>query len=104
MIQACNIDARIAIDRMEIIFATEDLISDGVMLVEEDVEIIKEARVVIISEQSLYKMRKNWRKHNRYVKRIESKNIPLERKETLISPGRDTILVSEVNNTRQVDQ
>ena len=39
-----------------------------------------------------------------YVKRIESKNIPLERKETLISPGRDTILVSEVNNTRQVDQ
>jgi hypothetical protein len=58
MIQACNIDARIAIDRMEIIFATEDLISDGVMLVEEDVEIIKEARVVIISEQSLYKMRK----------------------------------------------
>ena len=58
MIQACNIDARISIDRMEIIFATEDLISDGVMLVEEDVEIIKEARVVIISEQSLYKMRK----------------------------------------------
>jgi hypothetical protein len=58
MIQACNIDARIAIDRMEIIFATEDLISDGVMLVEEEVEIIKEARVVIISEQSLYKMRK----------------------------------------------
>jgi len=58
MIQACNIDAGIAIDRMEIIFATEDLISDGVMSVEEDVEIIKEARVVIISEQSLYKMRK----------------------------------------------
>lgn len=58
MIQACNIDARIAIDRMEIIFATEDLISDGVMSVEEDVEIIKEARVVIISEQSLYKMGK----------------------------------------------
>lgn len=58
MIQACNIDAGIAIDRMEIIFATEDLISDGVMSVEEDVEIIKEARVVIISEQLLYKMRK----------------------------------------------
>lgn len=58
MIQACNIDAGIAIDRMEIIFATEDLISDGVMSVEEDVEIIKEARVVIISEQSLYKMGK----------------------------------------------
>jgi NTE family protein len=58
MIQAFNIDARISIDRMEIIFATEDLISDGVMSVEEDVEIIKEARVVIISEQSLYKMRK----------------------------------------------
>ena len=58
MIQACNIDARIAIDRMEIILATEDLISDGVMSVEEDVEIIKEARVVIISEQVLHKMRK----------------------------------------------
>jgi NTE family protein len=58
MIQAGHIDARISIDRMEIIFATEDLISDGVMSVEEDVEIIKEARVVIISEQSLYKMRK----------------------------------------------
>jgi NTE family protein len=58
MIQAFNIDARISIDRMEIIFATEDLISDGVMSVEEDVEIIKEARVVIISEQSLHKMRK----------------------------------------------
>lgn len=58
MIQACNIDARIAIDRMEIIFATEDLISDAVMSIEEDDEIIKEARVVIISEQLLYKMRK----------------------------------------------
>lgn len=43
---------------MEIISATEDLISDGVMSIEEDDEIIKEARVVIISEQLLYKMRK----------------------------------------------
>jgi NTE family protein len=43
---------------MEIISATEDLISDGIMSIEEGDEIIKEARVVIISEQSLYKMRK----------------------------------------------
>jgi hypothetical protein len=37
---------------MEIIFATEDLISDGIISVEEGDEIIKEARAVIISEQS----------------------------------------------------
>jgi NTE family protein len=43
---------------MEIIFATEDLNSDGVMSIEEGDEIIKEARVFIISEQLLYKMRK----------------------------------------------
>ena len=89
---------------MEIIFATEDLISEGIMSMEGD-EIIKEAREVIISEQLLHKLRKeNWRSIiDMYVKRIESKNSPLECKETLISPGRDTILVSEVNNTRQVD-
>jgi NTE family protein len=50
MIQAFNIDARISIDRMEIIFATEDLISDCVVSIEEGDEIIKEAIVVIISE------------------------------------------------------
>jgi NTE family protein len=43
---------------MEIIFATEDLISDGVISIEEGDEIIKEAIVVIISEQLLHKMRK----------------------------------------------
>jgi NTE family protein len=43
---------------MEIIFATESLISDGVISIEEGDEIIKEAIVVIISEQLLYKMRK----------------------------------------------
>jgi NTE family protein len=46
------------LNRMEIIFATEDLNSDGVMSIEEGDEIIKEARVFIISEQLLYKMRK----------------------------------------------
>jgi hypothetical protein len=50
MIQAGHIDARISIDRMEIIFATEDLISDCVVSIEEGDEIIKEAIVVIISE------------------------------------------------------
>jgi NTE family protein len=58
MIQAYNNDARISIDRMEIISVTKDLISDNVMSIEEGDEIIKEARVVIISEQLLYKKSK----------------------------------------------
>jgi hypothetical protein len=45
----CHIDARITIDMMEIIFAKEDLISDGVMSIEEGDEIMKEAREVIIT-------------------------------------------------------
>jgi hypothetical protein len=51
VIQADHIDARISIDRMEIIFVTEDLISDGLMSIEEGDEIMKEAREVIITEQ-----------------------------------------------------
>jgi NTE family protein len=53
---------------MEIIFATEDLISDGVISIEEGDEIIKEAIVVIISEKLLHKLRKKkLEEHNRYV-------------------------------------
>jgi NTE family protein len=52
------IDARISIDMMEIIFAKGDMISDGVMSMEEGDEIMKEARGVIITEQLLNK-RKN---------------------------------------------
>ena len=58
MIQACNIDARISIDRMELIFGIEELIFEGIISIEEGDEIIKEAIVIIISEQLLYKMRK----------------------------------------------
>ena len=58
MIQACNIDARISIDRMELIFGIEELIFEGIISIEEGDEIIKEAIVIIISEQLLHKMRK----------------------------------------------
>ena len=58
MIQTCNIDARISIDRMELIFGIEELIFEGIISIEEGDEIIKEAIVIIISEQLLYKMRK----------------------------------------------
>jgi hypothetical protein len=47
MIQACNIDARISIDRMELIFGIEELIFEGIISIEEGDEIIKEAIVVI---------------------------------------------------------
>lgn len=58
LIQAGEIDARISIDRMEVIFVIEDLISDGIMSIEEGDEIIKEAREVLTTEQLLYRKRK----------------------------------------------
>src|SRR3546814_11174454 len=60
-VQTCALpifDARISIDRMEIIFAIEDLISDGIMSMEEGDEIMKEAREVVTTEQLLYRKRK----------------------------------------------
>ena len=50
-IQAGQVDARISIDRMEIIFGIEELISAGIMSMEEGDEIMKEAREVITTEQ-----------------------------------------------------
>ena len=47
MIQACNIDARILIDRMELIFGIEELIFEGIISIEEGHEIVKEVIVVI---------------------------------------------------------
>lgn len=44
LIESGQIDARISIDRNQIIFAIEDLFSDGIMSIEEGDEIIKEAR------------------------------------------------------------
>ena len=106
LIESGQIDARISIDRMEIIFAIEDLISDGIMSMEEGDEIMKEAREVVTTEQLLYRKRKEEveEAYNRYVKRIEAKNISPNRKEILISPGRDIVaLVSEADNAKHVN-
>jgi hypothetical protein len=103
LIESGQIDARISINRNEIIFAIQDLVSDGIMSIEEGDEIMKEAREVVTTEQLLYRIRKEElvEAYNRYVKRIEAKNISPERKEKLISPGRDIIaLVSEVDNAK----
>jgi hypothetical protein len=103
LIQSGEIDARISIDRMEVIFAIEDLISDGIMSIEEGDEIMKEAREVITTEQLLYRKSKEEviEAYNKFVKRIESKNMPPDRKEILISPGRDIIaLLSEAENLK----
>jgi hypothetical protein len=91
---------------MKVIFAIEDLVSDGIMSIEEGDEIMKEAREVLTTEQLLYKMRKEElvEAYNRYVERIEAKNISPDRKEILISPGRDIIaLVSEVDSAKHVN-
>src|SRR5215204_295044 len=103
LIQAGQIDARISIDRMELIFGIEELISEGTMSIEEGDEIIKEAREVITTEQLLYRKRKEEieEAYNRYVEKIRAKDMPPECKELLIRPGRDIIsLVMEVNAKR----
>jgi hypothetical protein len=105
LIKSGQIDARISIDRYEIIFVIEDLVSDGIMSIEEGDEIMNEAREVITTEQLLFGIRKEEliEAYNRYVKRIEAKNISPERKEKLISPGRDIItIVYEPDNAKSV--
>jgi len=88
LIRSGEIDARISIDRMEIIFAIEDLISDGIMSIVEGDEIMKEAREIITTEQLLYRKTKQEviEAYDRYVRRVKEKNISSERKEILISP------------------
>jgi NTE family protein len=106
LIEAGKIDARISIDRMDLIFGIEELISEGIMSIEEGDEIIKEAREVITTEQLLYKKRKaeieeayNW-----YVEKIKAKDLPPECEEILISPGRDIVaLVSESSNANGLE-
>jgi NTE family protein len=103
LIQAGQIDARISIDRMELIFGIEELISEGIMSMEEGDGIIKEAREVITTEQLLYRKRKEEieEAYNRYVEKIRAKDMPPECKELLIRPGRDIVsLVMEVNAKR----
>jgi NTE family protein len=106
LIEAGQIDARISLDRMKIIFAIEDLISDGIMSLEEGDEIMKEAREVITTEQLLQLKGKGdiEEAYNRYVKRKEAKDISPERKEMLISPGKDIVsLVAEANTKRSTN-
>ena len=87
---------------MEIIFGIEELISEGIMSMEEGDEIMKEAREVITTEQLLYRKRKDEieKAYNEYVEQINAKDLPPECKEILISPGRDIVsLVYEVNRS-----
>lgn len=101
LIRAGQFDARISINRMELIFGIEELVSDGIMSIEEGDEIIKEAREIITTEKLLYKMKKEevLDAHNEYQKKIDSKNLPITCKEVLLNPGRDIVkLVYETNN------
>lgn len=107
LIRSGEIDARISIDRMEIIFAIEDLISDGIMSIVEGDEIMKEAREIITTEQLLYRKTKQEviEAYDRYVRRVKEKNISSERKEILISPGRDILsLISENSSMKLANQ
>jgi NTE family protein len=106
LIEAGKIDARISIDRMELIFGIEELISEGIMSIEEGDEIIKEAREVITTEQLLYRKRKDEieEAYNWYVEKIKAKGLPPECEEILISPGRDIVaLVSESSNANGLE-
>ncbi len=104
LIQAGQVDARISIDRMEIIFGIEELISEGIMSMEEGDEIMKEAREVITTEQLLYRKSKDEieKAYNEYEEIINAKDMPLECKEILLSPGRDIVtLVSKLDNAQR---
>jgi NTE family protein len=106
LIEAGKIDARISLDRMELIFGIEELISEGIMSIEEGDEIIKEAREVITTEQLLYRKRKDEieEAYNWYVEKIKAKGLPPECEEMLISPGRDIVaLVSESSNANGLE-
>jgi NTE family protein len=106
LIEAGKIDARISIDRMELIFGIEELISEGIMSIEEGDEIIKEAREVITTEQLLYRKRKDEieEDYNWYVEKIKAKGLPPECEEILISPARDIVaLVSEPLNANGLE-
>ena len=91
---------------MELIFGIEELISEGIMSMEEGDEIIKEAgekkrSECVTTEKLLYKMKKEkvLDAYNEYQEKINSKNLPMVCKEILLNPGRDIVkLVYETNN------
>jgi NTE family protein len=66
---------------------------------------MKVARELLTTEQLLYRIKKEElvEAYNRYVKRIQAKDISPERKEKLIRPGRDIMaIVSLVDSAKGV--
>jgi predicted acylesterase/phospholipase RssA len=101
LIKTGEIDARISIDRMELVFAIQDLISDGILSVEEGDEWIKEVRELLTAEHLLYRSTREelMDSYNEYVALIETKIQSTERKKILIDPAKDIIaLVSEMSD------
>jgi NTE family protein len=101
LIKTGEIDARISIDRMELVFAIQDLISDGILSVEEGDEWIEEVRELLTAEQLLYRRTREELvdSYNEYVALIDTKIQSAERKKILIDPAKDIIaLVSEIGD------
>jgi hypothetical protein len=107
LIKTGEIDARISIDRMELVFAIQDLISDGILSVEEGDEWIEEVRELLTAEQLLYRSTREelMDSYNEYVALIDTKIQSTERKKILIDPAKDIIaLVSEMSdNTKRAN-
>ena len=98
LIKTGEIDARISIDRMELVFAIQGLISDGILSVEEGDEWIGEVKELLTAEQLLYRRTREelMESYNSYVALIDTKIQSAERKRILIEPAKDIIaLVSE---------
>lgn len=74
---------------MEIIFAIEDLISDGIMSIVEGDEIMKEAREIITTEQLLYRKTKQEviEAYDRYVRRVKGEEYFLRTQRNTDQPG-----------------
>jgi hypothetical protein len=101
LIKTGEIDARISIDRMELVFAIQDLISDGILSVEEGDEWIGEVKELLTAEQLLHKRTREelMESYNSYAALIDTKIQSAERKQILIDPAKDIIaLVSETED------
>jgi NTE family protein len=101
LIKTGEIDARISIDRMELVFAIQDLISDGILSVEEGDEWIEEVKELLTAEQLLYRRTREelMENYDSYVALIDTKIQSEEHKKILIDPAKDIIaLVSETGD------
>jgi len=101
LIKRGEIDARISIDRMELVFAIQDLISEGILSVEEGDEWIEEVRELLTAEQLLHRRTKEELidSYNEYAALIDTKIQSIERKRVLIGPAKDIIaLVLEMSD------